>query len=114
MKTALHTVISPERAARLYRLLRTIEHQGLTRGVLLRKLRVGMRTFYRDLDILRSWGIEVALTGRKYHLTTADWLGRLRFPDPELSFAEAIELAEAKLPSARKVETLLSAMREGT
>jgi hypothetical protein len=73
-----------------------------------------MRTFYRDLDILRSWGIEVALNERKYELATPDWLSHLRFPDPELSFAEAMQLAEARLPGARKVETLLSAMREGT
>lgn len=115
MKTAVHSSvsISPERAARLYRLLRIIERQGLTRGMLLRKLRVGMRTFYRDLDILRTWGIEVVLNGRKYELQTPNWLSHLRFPDPELSFAEAIQLAEAKLPAARKLEALLGNMREG-
>lgn len=115
MKTSLsrqHSSISPVRASRLYKLLRILEAEPGSRRVLLKKLRVGMRTFYRDLDILRQWGIRVELEQRKYVLAAegTPWLELLPFPDPELSFADAMSLAAVKSPGGRKVQTLLGTL----
>jgi predicted DNA-binding transcriptional regulator YafY len=117
MKTSprQHSSISRVRASRLYKLLRILEVEPGSRRVLLKKLRVGMRTFYRDLDILRQWGIKVELSGSKYELVVegTPWLELLPFPDPELSFAEAMSLAAAKSAGGRKLQSVLSALGLG-
>lgn len=115
MKTTLrrqHTSISQDRASRLYRLLQILEAEPGTRRTLLKKLKVGMRTFYRDLDILRQWGIRVELDGKKYVLMSegTPWLELLPFPDPELSFADAISLASLKSSGSKRIQTLLSSL----
>jgi predicted DNA-binding transcriptional regulator YafY len=101
--------ISPPRAARLYRLLSELHKAPKSRVRLLRRLRSGIRTFYRDLDLLRSWGIEIRLEGEKYTLgsTLSECLARLPFPDPELTFAEAIALAKGATVHHRKLRRLV-------
>ena len=115
MKTTLrrqHASISRDRAARLFTLLKILEVEPANRRTLLKKLKVGMRTFYRDLDILRQWGIHVELDGRKYVLVAggSPWIELLPFPDPELSFADAISLATAKSTGAKKIQALLGTL----
>ena len=103
---------SRERAARLYRMMCLLQKQPRGRDALLRSLRVGMRTFYRDLDLLRVWGIDIGLEQHKYCLSTSldACLERLPFPDPELSFAEAQALAKGNAPAARKLKKLVQSV----
>jgi hypothetical protein len=66
-KNAVNAVTA-ERAQRLHRLLRLLGHGPQARAVLLRKLRLGIRGFYRDLETLRVVGTEVKLADGKYRL----------------------------------------------
>lgn len=101
--------VSPARATRLYNLLADLAAGPKARGSLLRRLRAGLRTFYRDLDLLRSWEIEIQMEKRKYVLKTslARCLERLPFPDPDLSFADAITLSKGRTASHRKLKKLV-------
>ena len=65
------------------------------REALLDRLAIGLRTFYRELDLLKRCGIKVRREGKTYGLrsTVAEAEARLPFPDPQLSFAEMAELA---------------------
>lgn len=101
--------VSRPRAARLHRLLAELAAGPKPRGTLLRRLRSGLRTFYRDLDLLRSWDIEIHIENRKYVLDTSmsDCLKSLPFPDPELSFADALVLSKGRTASHRKLKQLV-------
>ena len=50
---------SPVSAGRLFRLLTLLGNGPLTRQQILRKLRIDVRGFYRDLEALRALGVEV-------------------------------------------------------
>jgi hypothetical protein len=65
------------------------------RDLLLAELTIGLRTFYRELDLLKKCGIKFRRDGKTYRLisTMAEAQGRLPFPNPQLSFAEMAELA---------------------
>jgi predicted DNA-binding transcriptional regulator YafY len=104
--------VSRDRAARLYKLLADLAAGPKPRGVLLRRLRAGLRTFYRDLDLLRNWGIEIRMQDGKYVLGTSlpQCLEALPFPDPELSFADAIVLAKGRTAAHRKLKQLVDAL----
>src|SRR5438552_3327299 len=71
------------RAARLYRLLLLLGNGAQTRGFLLRRLRIDIRGFYRDVEALRTLGIEV-IAGEDTKYTLAgnldDALEKLPFP----------------------------------
>jgi len=99
---------SQRRAARLYRLLQSLSQGARGRAQLLRHLRVGMRTFYRDLELLRAAGIELTLENGKYSLSGSlkDSLELLPFPDPELSFADVLALGKAASQPGRKLRKL--------
>ncbi len=87
--------VTPNRAGRLHHLV-VLLAQGISdRDVLLKRLEIGIRTFYRELEMLKRCGIKVRRDGRVYQLKTtrSDAEGMLPFPDPQLSFAEAAELA---------------------
>src|SRR5207248_140397 len=74
------------------------------RDGLLRRLRVDLRGFYRDLELLRSLGISVGVEGTKYQLLdpldTA--LARLPFPDPGLNFRDALVLSRGPTDAHRR------------
>src|SRR5947208_561230 len=53
--------ITPERAARLFQLLSLLGRGVQTRAGLIRTLRLTVRGFYRDLEVLRGVGIDVSL-----------------------------------------------------
>lgn len=101
--------ITEARAARLHRLVRNLAETVRTRQELLDELGLGLRTFYRELELLRRCGIKVRMTARKYMMTTtvekAEEL--LPFPDPRLSFAEMRELAGGEGGAARRLSLLL-------
>jgi hypothetical protein len=103
------TAVTAERAQRLYRLLRLLGQGPQARPTLLRKLRLPLRGFYRDLETLRAVGIAVKLNAGKYHLHEPldAALDRLPFPDPNLTLGEARLLAQGRSVVHRKIRTLL-------
>ena len=98
------------RAARLHRLVATLGQSPLGREPLLDRLEMGLRTFYRELELLKKCGIKVRLENRLYILRTSpeEAEGRLPFPDPQLSFAEMAELARGKGAAAMRLAGLLA------
>jgi hypothetical protein len=98
--------VSAERAERLYRLLQLLATGPQTRASLIRRLRLDMRGFYRDLELLRAAGISVPLRNRRYTLeddVTAAF-HRLPFPDPRLTLGEAVQLAKGRSLAHRKLK----------
>lgn len=106
--------ISQGRAARLHRLVTLMADQPAARDDLLRSLSIGLRTFYRELDLLRRCAIRVRRAGKTYLLeaSVADAEARLPFPDPQLSFAEMAELARLPGEAARRLAANLKTVLE--
>jgi hypothetical protein len=98
--------VTAERAARLYRLLHLLGGGPQTRAALTRRLRLDVRGFYRDLELLRSAGIVVPLADGRYTLDepAADAAARLPFPDPRLTLGEATLLAKGRTRAHRKLK----------
>ena len=101
--------VTAKRAARLYRLLRLLDEGPQTRAGLARRLRLDVRGFYRDLELLRSAGIDVPLEGGRYvlHEAVKEAISRLPFPDPRLTLGEATQLAKGRAPVHRKLRQLI-------
>jgi hypothetical protein len=104
--------VTLERAARLYRLVGFLADGARTRKAILQRLGIDIRTFYRDLELLRACRVSVALAGRKYLLETASARARLAlpFPDPGLTLGEAQVLAKGKDKVHQKLRGLLRAI----
>lgn len=98
--------VTAERAARLYRLLTFLAEGPQTRTAITRRLRLGIRGFYRDLEVLRGVGLEVELVQGRYHLPRAGAraIDQLPFPDPGLNLGEARQLAKGRSPAHRKLK----------
>lgn len=105
--------VTSERAARLARLVQLLAHGPQTRDGLMRRLRLDVRSFYRDLEVLRNCGIHLPLHNGSYVLKQKLNLaiGRLPFPDPLLNLAEAMQLAKGSTPAHRKLQRLISRIR---
>jgi hypothetical protein len=99
-------MVTAERAARLYRLLELLGQKPQTRDALQKRLRLDVRGFYRDLELLRSAGIDLPLIDKRYVLREPVdvVLGRLPFPDPHLTLSEAIQLAKGRTKAHRKLK----------
>jgi predicted DNA-binding transcriptional regulator YafY len=97
--------VSSDRASRLFRLLRLLEESPQSRAQLARKLRLDVRGFYRDLELLRASGIRLPLDNGQYRLQGSfdAALARLPFPDPRLTLGEALVLAKGRTPTHRKL-----------
>jgi hypothetical protein len=102
--------ITPPRAARLYRLVRFLAGAPRDRPAVLSELQIGLRTFYRELELLKRCGVKVRQRSKLYFLlaTAEETEGRLPFPDPQLSFAETAELARCDCPAGRRLADLLA------
>jgi hypothetical protein len=102
--------ITLQRASRLHRLVCFLASEARTRPAILSDLRVGLRTFYRELELLKKCGVRIRHKFKLYHLTAtaAEAEGRLPFPDPQLSFAEMAELAGCDCPAGRRLSDLLA------
>jgi predicted DNA-binding transcriptional regulator YafY len=102
--------VSAERAARLYRLLQLLGTGPQTRAMITRRLRLDVRGFYRDLELLRAAGIAVPLRNRRYTLegSAANATNRLPFPDPRLTLGEATQLAKGRRMAHRKLKQQLA------
>lgn len=102
--------VTLERAARLYRLLTMLGQGPQTRTAMVRRLRLGVRGYYRDLEVLRAVGIFVTLTDGKYYLNgdLAAALERLPFPDPGFNLGEARQLARGRSGAHKKIREQLA------
>jgi hypothetical protein len=97
--------ITARRAPRLVRLLTLLAESRRTRGFLTHKLRLDLRGFYRDLDLLRGYGVPIGLIEHHYRLCEPldEALARLPLPDPRLNLREAIQLADGRTAAHRKL-----------
>ena len=104
--------MSAPRVARLYKLLTLLSDAPRTRTMLLKRLKVNLRAYYRDLHTLRELGIDIASTDESYSLKTplAESLQKLPFPDPLLSFEEMLTLAELRGEVPRKLRARISSV----
>jgi hypothetical protein len=102
--------VTPDRFARLFRLLNLMAEKSLGRDALARKVGLDVRGFYRDLGLLRSSGIEVKLTQGRYRLEddVEVAIARLPFPDPLLTLGEVRLLAKGKSLAHRKLREHLA------
>ena len=109
-RPAVHITLG--RAARLHRLVTTLADGPRTREALLSELGIGLRTFYRELELLRRCGVRVRLSKKRYALqsTAREAEGRLPFPDPQLSFAEMAELSRGPGEASRRLGELLASV----
>ena len=100
------------RASRLYRLVQLLSEQPSDRDRLLLALNVGLRTFYRELDLLKRCAIKIQRSDRCYSLkvTLDEAQGKLPFPDPQLSFAEMAELSAYNGEASRRLAAMLQAV----
>jgi predicted DNA-binding transcriptional regulator YafY len=104
--------ITLQRAARLHHLVTFLAGSPRTRVHILAHLRIGLRTFYRELELLKRCGVRVKHKAKLYHLlaTAEESEGRLPFPDPQLSFAEMAELARCDSSAGRRLADLLASV----
>jgi predicted DNA-binding transcriptional regulator YafY len=95
--------VTPERFVRLYRMVKLLAGSAQTREALARRLQLDVRGFYRDLDLLRTSGVSVALNAGRYALEqdADDALAMLPFPDPHLTLGAAKTLAKGRSPVHR-------------
>jgi predicted DNA-binding transcriptional regulator YafY len=102
--------VTAQRAARLCKLLRLLGSGPQTRPALARRLRLDVRGFYRDLDLLRKAGIEVIPEDGRYRLaeSAAAAIARLPFPDPHLTLGEAMQLARGRTAAHRKLKAQIA------
>ena len=77
-----------------------------TRAGLTRRLKVGVRDFYRDLVVLNQVGIEVILEEGRYLLAeeSTKAIDSLPFPDPGLTLGEARQLAKGRSRAHKKLK----------
>jgi predicted DNA-binding transcriptional regulator YafY len=106
----LSVQISPGRAGRLHRLILLLAAGSHRREDLLVELGIGLRTFYREIELVKRCGIKVQNKDRKFSLlTTAEQAERrLPFTDPHLSFAEMADLSRHPGPASRRLAELLA------
>jgi hypothetical protein len=88
-------------------LLTSLGEAPQSRQQILRKLRIDVRGFYRDLEALRCLGVEVHVSDdNRYSLTidVDEALARLPFPDPGLNFRDVQQLSKGETPAHRKLK----------
>jgi hypothetical protein len=98
--------VTRERFGRLYKLVRFLADGAKTRDGLTAHLGLDVRGFYRDLEVLRAFGVEVSLSGGLYSLTASaeELLARLPFPDPHLTLGEVQQLAKGRTLIHRRMQ----------
>jgi len=104
--------VTADRAARLYRLLNLLGKTAQTRAALTRRLGLGVRGFYRDLEVLRAVNIALDLVNGRYVLleNLSEAIERLPFPDPGLTLGEARMLAKGRSRAHRKLKEQLDSI----
>lgn len=109
-RPAVHITLA--RASRLYRMIGFLNERPRARDSVLLKLEIGLRTFYRELELLDRCGVKVRHKDKSYVLisTAEQAAGRLPFPDPQLSFAEMAELSKHPGEAAKRLAGLLESV----
>ena len=104
--------ITTARAARLYRLMTMTAGASRTRKVLLARLKLDLRGFYRDLEFLRALGVEISFANDRYQLVgdLDTSLAALPFPDPGLSIRDALQLSRGNTEAHRKLRRRIDAL----
>jgi predicted DNA-binding transcriptional regulator YafY len=102
--------VKADRFARLYRMVKLLAGGPRIRQILARRLRLDERGFYRDLDLLRSSGISIALAAGRYTLEqdADDALALLPFPHPRLTLGAAQTLAKGRSPAHRALAEMIA------
>jgi hypothetical protein len=102
--------VTVERAARLCRLVSLTARGGLGRARLLQLLKVDLRGFYRDLQLLRGAGVDISPADGRYVLSGAvqEAIDRLPCPDPHLTLGELALLTTGRGIVSRKLRQLLA------
>ena len=79
---------------------------------MLRRLKIDVRGFYRDLEFLRSLGVEYSSGNHRYTLSCDldSALARLPFPDPGLSLKDALQLARGSSEAHRKLKKRINSI----
>src|SRR4051794_22598760 len=98
--------VTAERAARLYHLLKLLGAGPQTRTLLMRRLHLNMRGFYRAWEVLHKAGTPSQLKNRRYVLQgdLDQAIALLPLPDPHLSLGEATQLAKGRSRAHRKLK----------
>src|SRR5438270_4697083 len=109
-RPAVHITLG--RASRLHHLVMLLAQAARTRDEILAALRIGLRTFYRELELLKRCGVKIQQRNKSYTLlaTAAQAEGRLPFPDPQLSFAEMQELSRCPGSAGKRLAELLESV----
>ena len=105
--TPAPVALTAQRAARLYKLLTLLGDGPQTRRILLSRLKIDVRGFYRDLEALRGFRIEIGLgLDNRYSLPLKidDALARLPYPDPGLSVRDVLQLCNGSTAAHRKLK----------
>ncbi len=97
--------VTPDRFTRLYRLVQLLASGPQPRTTLARRLRLDVRGFYRDLELLRAAGLPITLSEGRYGLEgkVGDALARLPFPDPHLTYGDVLTLAKGRTAAHKKL-----------
>ncbi|MBX9584598.1 MAG: hypothetical protein K2X87_30215 [Gemmataceae bacterium] len=109
--------LTTARAARLYKLLTLLGTGPQSRRLLLTRLKLDVRGFYRDLESLRGLGIEVSAGPDNKYLLAGELdaaLARLPFPDPGLNVRDALLLANGPTAAHRKLRQRVNDFLKGT
>ena len=109
--TPAPVTLTAQRAARLYKLLSLLGDGPQTRRILLSRLKIDVRGFYRDLEALRGFRIEIGLgLDNRYSLPIKldDALARLPYPDPGLSVRDVLQLCNGSTAAHRKLKQSLN------
>lgn len=108
--TAKRAHISRDRAGRLYKLLKALANDPASRAQLLKSFKVGLRTFFREIDFLRECGVQIETGEFGYTPITSidDALLQLPFPDPDLSFGDVVALMKGRSPSHQTLRHLFN------
>jgi predicted DNA-binding transcriptional regulator YafY len=115
LKVGSERSVTAERAQRLHRLLNLIATAPQTRGLLIKRLKLDVRGFYRDLEVLREAGIEVQMNAGKYVLEFSfkEAVSLLPFPDPHLSLGEVAALVKGTTKAHKKLREQLKQIVNG-
>lgn len=107
--------VTAERFGRLYRLVRFLAEGPKTRERLTEHAGLDVRGFYRDLEVLRAFGIEVTLMAGNYSLVgdAAEAVSRLPFPDAHLTLGEVTQLGKGRTEAHAKLRERLAALTAG-
>jgi predicted DNA-binding transcriptional regulator YafY len=107
--------VTQERVRRLAKLIKLMGKTLKPRLLLLEKLGVDQRSFFRDIKLLRDRGIAITMSGDKYKLdiTPEAAFDLLPAPQLELSMADLKHLAKGNAEVHVRVQQMLEKLSSG-